>query len=45
MLVAYAGSKFSDGNLKAEDVAILNFKINFGLGTKNPVDYVQFYDP
>lgn len=35
----------SDGNLKKEDIAVLNFKINFALGTKNPVDYVKYYDP
>lgn len=41
----YVGSKMSDGNLKKEDIAVLNFKINFALGTKNPVDYVKYYDP
>jgi len=40
MLVNYAGSKYTDGNLNIEDIAVLNFKINYGLGEKNPVDYV-----
>jgi HD superfamily phosphohydrolase len=44
-VVNHCRSRSSNGNLRPEDIATLHIKNNYALGTKNPVDYVQFYDP